>query len=311
MNKNPEFHITFAHPDMWDHSWRNFLPYGIHRTGMALCETTDNPEYAVGTSVLRLDIQNVVSGEMKTAWYDLGDFTRDKFEETVGESKAHYFKIQALDEKCKLPNFHPIPQTHSITLFSELKDYRALRDLAYYEYDVMHIGRNTDRDGLRIKATQMIKSRKDLESDAFITQCRNRCAIPEGVEGKKYTAEHYWAMAAQTKIVVALPGVGGDWTWRHMECLAMGIPCLTIESPFAMPGNGLDFPIFITVKRDLSNMLEVIDYYLTHSEEREIIGAAGKEYYDKYCAPIAQADYIIRTVFNAKRQINKRLYCCP
>ena len=106
-----EYHIKFAHPSLWDRAWCAFLPAGLINTPLATHEMTKDSAYAVGNSVLRIDIEHLPTKRKRIAWYDLGDFVRDSYDAVMKSDDTHYFKIQALKENMGAKrNFHPMPQ---------------------------------------------------------------------------------------------------------------------------------------------------------------------------------------------------------
>ena len=66
---------------------------------------------------------------------------------------------------------------------------------------------------------------------------------------------------------------------------------MRIAPRHACPGNPQN--CWGEVKRDLSDLVEKIDYYLANDEARNEIAKNGKEYYENYLSPAAQARYVL------------------
>lgn len=98
---------------------------------------------------------------------------------------------------------------------------------------------------------------------------------------------------ANTKIGLALPGVG-DLTFRQMEIMAMGRPCM-ITKPTTIPVADCH-DCWIEIKPDMSDFVYKVAYYLENDEEREKIGRKGQAFWEQYYSPRGQAEYILKIV---------------
>jgi len=99
---------------------------------------------------------------------------------------------------------------------------------------------------------------------------------------------------ARTAVNIALPGVGGDWTWRHVELMGMGACMITVEPEYVLPG--LPERPYIECNRDLSDLGDMIDALLTHPAYRREVAAAGRRYYEAELSPAAMARRMIEAV---------------
>lgn len=96
---------------------------------------------------------------------------------------------------------------------------------------------------------------------------------------------------AHTKIGLALPGIG-DLTFRQMEIMAMGRPCMITKSSIIAVADG--YGCWIEIKCDMSDFVYKVVYYLEHEEEREEIGRKGQAFWERYYSPKGQAEYILK-----------------
>jgi len=212
--------------------------------------------------------------------------------------EAAYFKTQCRDIHVKEG---VVPLATGITdpeIYINV--FERLRENADYKYDVLAIFRNSDYingASRRQKCVETIRGIKGINALSGLQRFRNHPDIPDGLKTDKLFYEEYlWSMS-RSKIVIGLPGCASinfnGWCWRDMETLGMGRLLITVKSPLVRPGNFWE--CCVTVKDDLSDLTEKIDYYLKNELEREDIARKGREYFDKYINPVRVAEYIIET----------------
>ncbi len=229
-------------------------------------------------------------------WYDISDFVTDYYKE-VWRPGDFYFKIQTRKDFELPERFYPIGQTAcSVELPSLLPALRHLNWTVEKKHDVIHMCRATAFE-LRVKAAKILLKMKDIRALVGIAGSLNRPEVPKEVSLRKLPFDQHLIEQAQSKICLALPGVGGDFTWRHTEIMAMGGFLLTIEPDFIQPGSPFD--CWGVCKRDLSDLEEAIVHYLFCEKTRLYIAKNGQNYYDQYLGPMAQAQYVIRTIRRA------------
>ena len=279
--------------------WVSYIPMGFKSLGIRIEESQALSEKADIEIYQKLDIRSVglfyiVYGEKRRrVWYDTGCFVGHHGYEELVEGDDLYFKIRMTKEhRVKYPRMFPIgnrvtrPQDY-FNLHSQLK--KASRN-GKYEYDIIGIQRLTNYE-MRVKSVQLILA-QPWKSLAWLTPHSHRPPAPEGLMRRyKFTYDKYLLMQAHTKIGLALPGVG-DLTFRQMELMAMGRPCLISEPSLApvAPADGA----WIEVKPDLSDFIETVNYYLEHDIEREAIGVRGRIFWENYYSPQGQAKYILK-----------------
>lgn len=234
-------------------------------------------------------------------WYDSGD-KKQPFDIRLKENEF-YFKVQYTEEVSKLYNYffgvqHPNKPLIFLHLLSKL---RKLKKQKKYKYDIIAI-MNDSNNVVRIKMVDLIRKQKSWKSLSGIQLCKfNKIDVPKGLLINKFEFSKYLELVAQTKICVGLPGNSprkkpykDGHNKRMPEILGIGACWLNIESKMPTPGS-ID-KCKITVKQDLSDFVDKVNYYLEHSKEREKIASNGLKYYEKYLSPKAQVKIIIKTI---------------
>jgi hypothetical protein len=158
-----------------------------------------------------------------------------------------------------------------------------------FKYEVSFIGTETSDE--RIKVVETL-----LESDYnFFGGLREkRSELPDKLKAKRLNKKDYIRTIRNTKINLALEGCG-EFTYRHLElwwaCAFM------ISSPSI---NELELPMdvedgvhYITYESE-DDLLEKIDYYLEHPEERKQIALNGRKAFEEGYDFEKHGEYITR-----------------
>jgi len=280
--------------------WADYLPLGFHELGVPVEGSQRLREKTDSYLCAKLNVRSVAAVELiyeekvQKIWYDVGSFhSHHGYEKIMGDGDL-YFKIRMIPEhREKYPRMFPIANrvTQSHIFFPLLPKLRRLARAGKFDYDILAILRLTKYD-MRVKIVELVRS-QPWRSKAWLTSHPNRPVPPEGLLRFKYGYSEYLAMQAKTKIGLAPPGVG-DFTFRQIEFMAMGTPCL-ITKPTLVPiadGRGC----WIEVEQDLSDFVDKVNYYLEHNEEREKIARKGQAFYEKYYSPRGQALHILNIV---------------
>jgi len=275
-------------------SWFSYLKVGFETLGIpvstndALKKLHDDKK---ASGIIPLYI--TIDGNKHRVWYDVADFEKDHYERLM-EQGDFYFKIQTRADLPLRERFFPIGQ---IVCSSSYPLHTArLRRLNWRDdkaYDIIHACRATAFD-MRVKAAEIILANSRWKSFCVVAHFRNRPEVPESVRGNKLRFMDHMHKQASSKVCLALPGVGGDWTWRHTEIMGIGAFLLTIKPDFILPGNPVD--CWGECERDLSDFEEKVDYWLNNDRERLRRAKGGQAYYDRYLSPPAQAKYVIRII---------------
>lgn len=277
--------------------WRNYIPQGFKQLGIIM-EDCERLQIDADDRVWPVEgIRGVTSFELiykdrvQRVWYDIGCFPKHHGYENLMSEDDLYFKIRMDSRHKKYPRMYPIGNRvqRPDRFFPIFPTLRAASVSNKYEYDIISIFRNNQV--ARQKAVQFTLEH-GWKSEAWVTPHRGRPAPPPVPQrGFKFDYEDYLMKQAHTKIGLALPGVG-DLTFRQMEIMAMGRPCM-ITKPTTIPmADGQC--CWIELKPDMSDFVYKVTYYLEHEEEREEIGRKGQAFWEQYYSPLGQAKYVLR-----------------
>ena len=266
-------------------SWYEYPLRGFRDVG---CDVTIDPALdgqsrsKLGYQVTAIDVQ-WPGRDWRRVYLDWCDFDSNH-PHLIGEHDALYYKIMCRPGMLNL-GIRPIGQTVSrMVYFDHLSDLREAAT-AKPTVDVTGVFRTTARD-LRCKATEIVRA-GPWQSVAHVQDYPRRDPAPAEIASPLIPYAGHLHTQSQTKINLALPGVGGDWTWRHVELLGMGAFMLTIEPAYLLPGNSAG--AFGQCKRDLSDLAEMIEWWLSHDQERKAFAAQGRRFYEQSLSPAAMA----------------------
>ena len=279
--------------------WYHYLLSGFKELGEVTIskELGKQSHYITGFTVLAIDID--IDGKKTRVWYDFCDFL--PIHTDIMSDGDLYFKIMChKDYPIKYKNVYPIGQTTaSMNYFKMLPNLRSNVKKDSYAHDVVAIFRATNYK-LRRKCIEIIKAQKNWNALSGLCFFRNRPEIPKELMTEKLPFGVHLERQSNSRICVSLSGVGGDagLCWRETEVLGMGGCLLNIESKCLRPGDTEHYKnnCQITIKDDLSNLVEQVNYYLEHTEERKQIARNGLDYFNKYLTPKAMATNIINRV---------------
>jgi hypothetical protein len=140
---------------------------------------------------------------------------------------------------------------------------------------------------IRTKALELLENKFD---------CRENGTVRNQVF-KKYRrkGDFYLREVASCKIVINCPGVGWD-TQRYWEIPSIGRFMISVRPPLKIPNNFRDKEHIVFCKDDLSDLVELCEYYLLHEDEREKIAMNAKEFSLKYHTNISRTEYLIEKI---------------
>lgn len=107
--------------------------------------------------------------------------------------------------------------------------------------------------------------------------------------------------AAQSKVCIDLPG-NGDFCFRLIDYLGIGACVVAARHRTILHVPLEDRKHLVYAKEDLSDFVELCQYYLQHDDERNQIVQNSREFFDRYLHPDQLGAYYL---FTALKEIRK------
>lgn len=221
-------------------------------------------------------------------WMDLA--AKGKIKPFVLKEGELYFKIQYLSTHNDCSYIQPIAESVSapVAYFNNLRMLRQEKLKKDYKYDVMGLFRKVSMWS-RVACVRKVLEQKNWNSYVTVYDSKGLFMSNAGIRKLPYV-EHL-KVQAHSKICLSIADKACR-CYRDTEVLGFGGCLLVFES-----GEYQDFPhdkpCWISIKKDWSDFVEKVNYYLEHDEEREQIAQNGLEYYEKYLSPVAAAKMVI------------------
>lgn len=209
------------------------------------------------------------------------------------------FKIQ-----CPVESKDAMPIGQTVMLmeyFDELDSLRRLKDSRAYHHDIVGIFKATNL-GTRLKAVELIH-KQNWNSLIGLHAYDSLQRIPRELQQYRLAYQDHLRAQAKSKLVLVLPGMydEGGFSWRLTEALGMGCAVIAPKHEAAYPAHRVfEKECIITIKPDLSDLVDKINFYLTHSTERERIAENGRRYFDAYLTPEAMAKRLVSVLRRRK-----------
>lgn len=191
------------------------------------------------------------------------------------------FKREYLTDSTHPPNVIPLPFAINPALlyFSEQERPQELI------YDVTFWA--VESDPIRTKALALIEDLWD---------CRNN-GTERNQTFKKYSRKgrDYLRALLEAKITLNFRGVGWD-TLRYWEVTGLGRFLISQKPQIVIPDNFREGKEIVFCKDDLSDLVEIADYYLKNEKAREEIARAARDWSLKYHTHRNRAETILKKV---------------
>lgn len=234
-----------------------------------------------------------VNGEL--VCYDWCDFVSDCAEQARDEWGAvAYHKIMCGPVSLSRG---AVPAAQTVSKMAFLDQLPRLRELTENKTnDVAAMFRATDH-GNRTEVVSIITDMENVESKAGVFPYRHRkTRPPKRLIVPLLPRDEHAKLLARSRVCVAMPGVGGDWTWRHSEILAIG-SCLLMPEPTCSPPPGLVAGrSFATFKPDLSDFESVLRGLLDDDNRRDSIARNGARAWERGMSPVGLAASMVYPV---------------
>lgn len=144
-----------------------------------------------------------------------------------------------------------------------------------------------ESDLIRTKALDLLSGQFDCASNGTT---RNQVFSKYKRKGLQYLHE-----LAACKITINLRGVGYD-TMRYWEAPAVGSLMISAKPKIEIPNNFIDREEVVFCNDDLSNLIELCNYYLENNQARKKIIAAAYGKLKFYHTDTERARYLLETI---------------
>lgn len=187
------------------------------------------------------------------------------------------FKREYLLEDQHPENVHEYPMCFNLDLVPEL-DHDKKYDVSFWA---------VESDPLRSKAFQMLSGKFDCDDN--------------GTHGSQIMSKYkrkgsfYLQELARCNIVLNIRGAGWD-TLRFWEVFALNTFMISTKPGIRIPNNFVDKEHVIYCDDDISNLVDLCEYYLAKPEERQKIASQGYEHLKKYHTDIKRAEFLLEKV---------------
>lgn len=135
---------------------------------------------------------------------------------------------------------------------------------------------------LRAKAVGMLSDARDIR---FVGA------------GSRVRYSRFLRDVACARLSLDLPG-NGPFTFRVPEFLGLGTCLISPRYPTILHQPLTPGIHYVEIADDLSDLLDVCRYYLSHEEERAAIARAGRDFFDRYLHCDHLASYYVRTLLD-------------
>lgn len=237
-----------------------------------------------------LTVLNFIPSDIPVFFLDGGDYRAiggdmnrlgapELFLEAVSQRKFDgIFKREYFAEDNHPGNVWPLPICFN---FDRLPKH--LPDKLQYEVSFWAVESNP----IRTKALTMLENKFDCSENGTV---RNQVF-------KKYKRRgmYYLQELAACKIVLNFEGVGVN-THRYWEVPALGRFMISTNPRIIIPDNFVDNVHVKFCKDDLSDLIDLCEYYLKNEEEREAIAKQAGEHARKFHSNVARAEFIVEKI---------------
>ena len=171
-------------------------------------------------------------------------------------------------------NVYPYPMSFNVDRLPVLP--------AGYKYDVSFWA--VESRAIRTQALQLLEDRFD---------CRRNGTVRNQVFSKyKRKGEFYLQELSQCRIVLNFRGGGWD-TMRYWETPAVGTFMISQKPQILIPENFIDRRDVVYCKDDLSDLIELCEYFLKNETERERIAESGRRRLMAHHSDRARAGFLL------------------
>jgi hypothetical protein len=191
-----------------------------------------------------------------------------------------YFKLQHLAQGYSSERVVPGGFVQHRSLLNRfLPQLRRLRDRRDFRYDAYGRFSLQFATGVRAEAVRRLTEQDRFSYEGGVKKVRFGEALRE---------------VARSKVCVDLPG-NGPFCYRLIDYLAVGSCVVARRHDTVLHVPLVDRRHIVYAQPDLTDLVELCDYYVTHDAEREEIARNSREFYDRYLSWPQLAAYYLHT----------------
>lgn len=233
-----------------------------------------------------LEILPTLSSDVPVIFLDGGDWPTiggdlerlgkrgDLFTEAVKKRPFDLiFKREYLEQESYPSNVHPLPFSIDFDIYPKKKSKK---------YDVSFWA--VESDPIRTKALELLEDQFDCRENGTT---RNQIFKKYKRKGRFYLQE-----LSACKVVLNFRGAGWD-TLRYWETPAMETFMISQKPQIVIPDNFKHGEHVVYCKDDLSDLIELCEFYIKNDELREKTATAGYKWAKEKHSDIARAQYIL------------------
>lgn len=188
------------------------------------------------------------------------------------------FKREYLLNKPYETNVHSLPLCFNL-------QHLPSKQTSNYKYDVAFWAVETAP--IRTKALELLENQFD---------CKNNGTVRNQVMSK-YKRKGTFYLEELQSCKIGLNFRGGGWdTLRYWELAALGCFMISQRPQIKIDNNFIEGEEIIYCKDDLSDLIELCNYYLEHEEERKKIGLNAQKKLQQYHSNVARAKSILKKI---------------
>ncbi len=217
-------------------------------------------------------------------WDDVGgDFSRLREETLYNDVLQKHpfdliFKREVLKEKQYPNNVIPFPFGINIQRMPKQRPHDKLYDVSFWA---------VESNPIRTTVLKLLEDKFD---------CRTNGTVPnQKFHTYKRKGMRYLEELASCKIVLNFRGAGWD-TLRYWEVPALGTFLISQEPQIEIPNNFRNDLEIVYCSDDLSDLIDLCEYYLRHGDKREQIAKNGEKLLKEFHSETARAEYFLHHI---------------
>ncbi len=185
------------------------------------------------------------------------------------------FKREKLRNVSYAHNVFALPFSSRMDIYGKMPDVSLKYDVTFWA---------VQSHPVRTKALEILSGKYDCEANGTV--------LNQTFKKYKRKGLFYLKELKASKIILNLRGAGWD-TLRYWEVPALGAFMMTQKPQIEIPHDFEHGKHVIHFRDDLSDMIEMCDYYLKNETQRQLIAQSAQEHVLKFHSHTARAQYLL------------------